>query len=401
MLFSELDELPPDVILGIAQAFRADPSPLKVDLGIGIYKDDQGQSPVLPSVKAAEKWLLDHQNSKSYLSSAGNSEFNTLIAELLFGQGFAARYEGRIRSIQTPGGSGALRVIADFLRNTSPASKIWLPNPTWATHQPIFAACGLNIQRYPYYDVSNGKLLFDEMCAALQGAKAGDVIVLHGCCHNPSGEDLVPSHWGRIADLLEQTHATPLVDLAYQGFGAGLEEDAYAIRLLAARVPEMLVASSCSKNFSLYRDRVGALTTVAQTRAASATLQEHIAKAVRANYSMPPDHGASIVAHILKHPDLHAQWKDELGVMRNRIASMRNLFARELTEKVGGDYGFIARQKGMFSLLNLSPAQIAHLRERHHVYMISTGRINIAGLTRENVARVAAGIAEIPSSAAI
>lgn len=401
MLFSELDELAPDVILGIAQAFRADPSPLKVDLGIGIYKDDQGQSPVLPSVKAAEKWLLDHQSSKSYLSSAGNSEFNTLVAELLFGPGFETRYEGRIRSIQTPGGSGALRVIADFLRNASPTSKIWLPNPTWATHQPIFAACGLNIQRYPYYDVSSGKLLFDEMYAALQAAKAGDVIVLHGCCHNPTGEDLDRLHWSRIADLLEQTQATPLVDLAYQGFGAGLEEDAYAIRLLADRVPEMLVASSCSKNFSLYRDRVGALTTVAQTGAASAKLQEHIAKAVRANYSMPPDHGASIVAHILKHRDLRAQWEQELDAMRNRIASMRSLFAQELTQKLGGDYGFIARQKGMFSLLNLSPAQIAYLREQHHVYMISTGRINIAGLTRENTARVAASIAEIPTQAAI
>lgn len=401
MLFSELDELAPDVILGIAQAFRADSSPLKVDLGIGIYKDDHGHSPVLPSVKAAEKWLLDHQNSKSYLSSAGNSEFNAAIAELLFGPEFEARYEGRIRSIQTPGGSGALRVIGDFLRSSSPASRIWLPNPTWATHQPIFAACGLNIQRYPYYDVSSGKLLFDEMCAALQGARADDVIVLHGCCHNPTGEDLDRSHWGRVADLLEQTRATPLVDLAYQGFGDGLEEDAYAIRFLAGRVPEMLVASSCSKNFSLYRDRVGALTTVAQNREASARLQEHMAKAVRSNYSMPPDHGASVVAHILKHPDQRAQWRHELEVMRNRIASMRNLLAQELTRSVGRDYGSVARQKGMFSLLDLSAGQIARLREQHHVYMISTGRINVAGLTRENVARVAAGIAEIQSQAVI
>lgn len=401
MLFSELDQLPPDVILGIAQAFRADSSPLKVDLGIGIYKDDLGHSPVLPSVKVAETWLLAHQNSKSYLSSAGNSEFNSAIAELLFGSGFEARYEGRIRSIQTPGGSGALRVIADFLRSSSPASKIWLPNPSWATHQPIFSACGLTIQRYPYYDASGGKLLFDEMCAALQGAKDNDVIVLHGCCHNPTGEDLDRSHWGRVADLLEQTGATPLVDLAYQGFGDGLEEDAHAIRFLAGRVPEMFVASSCSKNFSLYRDRVGALTTIAQNRAASVTLQEHIAKAVRANYSMPPDHGASIVAHILNDTDLRVQWQEELETMRGRIASMRRLFAQELTRCMGGDFGSMARQKGMFSLLDLSAARIARLRETHHIYMISTGRINVAGLTRENIARVAAGIAEIQSQAAI
>lgn len=401
MLFSELDELPPDVILGIAQAFRADSSPLKVDLGIGIYKDDQGHSPVLASVKAAEKWLVAHQSSKSYLSSAGNSEFNSAVAELLFGSGFEARYEGRIRSIQTPGGSGALRVIADFLRSTSPTSKIWLPNPSWATHQPIFAACGLTIQRYPYYEVSSGKLLFDDMCAALGSAKANDIIVLHGCCHNPTGEDLDRSQWGRVADLLEQTRATPLVDLAYQGFGDGLEEDTYAVRLLAGRVPEMLVASSCSKNFSLYRDRVGALTTIAQSRAASVTLQEHLAKAVRANYSMPPDHGASIVAHILNDTDLRVQWQEELETMRSRIAFMRRLFAQELTRSMGGDFGSLARQKGMFSLLDLSAAQIGRLRERHHVYMISTGRINVAGLTRENVARVAAGIAETQSQAVL
>ena len=401
MLFSKLDELAPDVILGIAQAFRADPSPLKVDLGIGIYKDDHGQSPVLPSVKTAEKWLIEHQASKSYLSSAGNSEFNTAVAHLLFGSEVEAQYEGRIRSIQTPGGSGALRVIADFLRTSAPASRIWLPNPTWATHQPIFAACGMNIQRYPYYDVSSGKLQFDEMRAALQTAKPDDIVVLHGCCHNPSGEDLTRAHWDSVAGIFEQTRAIPLVDLAYQGFGDGLEDDAHAVRLLARRVPEMLIASSYSKNFSLYRDRVGALTTVAQSREASTKLQEHMARAVRANYSMPPDHGASIVAHILKSIDLRAQWESELAIMRTRIASMRALLAQELTRTVGRDYSAIARQKGMFSLLDIPADGVARLRERHHVYMISTGRINIAGLTRENVARVAAGLAEIQSQPAV
>ena len=401
MLFSELDALAPDVILGIAQAFRADASPTKVDLGIGIYKDDYGQSPVLPSVKAAEKWLLDHQNSKSYLSSAGNPEFNTAILELLFGRVVEAEYEGRIRSIQTPGGSGALRVIGDFLKAVSPTTRIWLPNPTWATHQPIFAACGLSIQRYPYYDILSGNLLFDEMRESLGVAKANDVIVVHGCCHNPTGKDLELSHWSSVADIFERTRAIPLIDLAYQGFANGLEEDAHAVRFLAKRLPELFVASSCSKNFSLYRERVGALTTVAQSRDASATLQEHVARAVRANYSMPPDHGASIVAHILKNADLRVQWKDELETMRSRIASMRVRFAQELTRSAGRDYGAIAGQKGMFSLLDLSPQAIARLREKHHVYMISTGRINIAGLTRENVARVAADIAEVQSQSAI
>jgi aspartate aminotransferase len=401
VLFSDLDELPPDVILGIAQAFRADSSSSKIDLGIGIYKDDQARSPVLPSVKAAESWLTNHQASKSYLSSSGNPEFNIAIAELLFGPDCDAAYNGRIRSVQTPGGSGALRVIADFLRVNFPTAKIWLPNPTWATHQPIFAACGLNIQRYPYYDLSTNKLLFDEMLGALQSAKANDIVVLHGCCHNPTGEDLEQSHWHSVADSLQQTGAIPLIDLAYQGFGEGLDEDAYSVRLLAKLLPELFVASSCSKNFSLYRDRVGALTTIAQSRSVSATLQEHIAKAVRVNYSMPPDHGASVVAHILKHPELRIQWELELGTMRTRIAAMRSLFAQELTKNAKRDYSAIARQKGMFSLLNLTPDVISRLREVHHIYMISTGRINVAGLTLETVAHVAASIAEVQSHTAI
>jgi len=395
VLFSDLEAAAPDVILGIAQAFRADSSPHKVDLGIGIYKDDHGQSPVLPSVKAAEKWLAEHQASKAYLSSAGSPEFNKAVTELLFGQDADDAFDGRIRSIQTPGGSGALRVIADFLRTIAPTSRIWLPNPTWATHQPIFAASGLNIQRYPYYDLSNGKLLFAEMHATLQAATPNDVIVLHGCCHNPTGEDLQPSHWHILAELFQKTGAVPLVDLAYQGFGSGLEEDASPIRLLAGSLPELFVTSSCSKNFSLYRDRVGALTTVARDKASSAILQEHIAKAVRANYSMPPDHGGAIVAHILGQADLKDQWRGELDIMRTRIASVRTLFAQELQRVTGHDHSAIARQRGMFSLLNLPPDVIARLRDVHHIYMISTGRINVAGLTAENFTRVAAGIAEV------
>jgi aspartate aminotransferase len=400
MLFSGLDPLPPDVILGIAQAFRADPSPLKVDLGIGIYKDEHGLSPVLPSVKAAENWLVSRQASKSYLSSAGSPDFNAAIAALIFGADFEAAHDGRIRCLQTPGGSGALRVIADFLRTSSPASRIWLPNPSWATHQPIFAACGLTIQRYPYYDRSKGELQFEDMLAVLRSARPGDIVVLHGCCHNPSGEDLQKPHWRDVANLLKETGATPLIDLAYQGFGEGLDTDAYAVRLLAGQLPELLVASSCSKNFSLYRERVGALAVMAQNREAATILQEHIARAVRSNYSMPPDHGAAIVAHILGHSELRSQWEKELAAMRNRIGEMRALFAAELARHGGRDHGPIARQKGMFSLLNLSAEATLYLRETRHIYLISTGRMNMAGLTRDNAARVAAGIAEIQSQVA-
>ena len=399
MLFSGLEELPPDAILGIAQAFRADPSPLKVDLGVGIYKDAHGELPVLASVKAGERWLLENQASKAYLSSAGNPEFNAAIAELLLGPGHRALADGRVRSIQTPGGSGALRVMADFLRTKYAAITVWLPDPTWATHQPIFAACGLTTRRYPYYDKASARLLFEGMTGVLGQAQQNDVIVLHGCCHNPTGTDLDDEQWGQIAAILEQTGAVPIIDLAYQGFGDGLDADARPVRMLADMVPEMLVASSCSKNFSLYRDRVGAITIITRDRADNARMQEHVARAIRSNYSMPPDHGAAVVAHILGNPDLRTMWEKEVDAMRARIGDMRELLSRELTRITGINHDFIARQKGMFTMLNLRPDDVSYIRQEHHIYMTASGRINIAGLTQANAGRVAEGIAAAQSRA--
>ncbi len=400
MLFSGLEELPPDAILGIAQAFRADPYALKVDLGVGIYKDAHGKSPVLASVKSGERWLLESQASKSYLSSAGNPEFNAAIAELLLGPGHRALTDGRVRSIQTPGGTGALRVMADFLRTKYAATTVWLPDPTWATHQPIFAACGLTTRRYPYYDKASARLLFDDMAGLLGQARQNDVILLHGCCHNPTGTDLNNEQWGQIATILRQTGAVPIIDLAYQGFGDGLDEDAGPVRMLADALPEMLVASSCSKNFSLYRDRVGAITIITRDRADNTRTQEHVAKAIRSNYSMPPDHGAAVVAHILGNPDLRPVWEKEVGAMRARIRGMRETLSRELTGITGINHDFITRQKGMFTLLNLKPEDVSYLRHAHHIYMTSSGRINIAGLSEANVGRVAEGIAAAQSRAA-
>jgi aspartate aminotransferase len=400
VLFSGLEQLPPDPILGVAQAFAADPSPQKVDLGIGIYRNEQGQSPVLSCVKSAERWLLEHQASKAYLSSAGNPEFNLAVAELLFGAKHGAISSQRVRSIQTPGGTGALRVAADFLRARNPAATIWLPNPTWATHHPIFAACGLTARKYPYYDPASARLLFHEMTETLAEARQGDVILLHGCCHNPTGADLNDEQWLQIAALLKTSGAVPLVDLAYQGFGDGLDADAGPIRMLAEALPEMLVASSYSKNFALYRDRVGAITAISQDQTDAALARQHLVQAIRPNYSMPPDHGAAIVAHILANADLRAEWKEELATMRARIMEMRTLLSQELTSNTGINHGFVARQKGMFTMLGLKPEQVSRLRQIHHIYISASGRMNVAGLSPANIKRVAEGLAAVQTRAA-
>lgn len=400
MLFSGLEILPPDPILGVAQAFMADPSPVKVDLGIGIYRDEQGRSPVLSCVKSAELWLQQNQETKAYQSSAGNPEFNLATAELILGADHSAIADQRAFSIQTPGGSGALRVAADFLRVRNPSTTLWLPDPTWATHHPIFAACGLTTQKYPYYDAATARLLYDEMTRTLSEANPGDMILLHGCCQNPSGADLSIGQWRQIAEIIKSTGTIPLIDLAYQGFGDGLDADAGPVRMLANSLPEMLVASSNSKNFSLYRDRVGALTTVAQNRKDAQIARQHILQAIRANYSMPPDHGATIVARILGDADLRAVWEQELDVMRKRVKAMRELLSQELTGLTGVDHEFIAGQRGLFAKLGLTPEEVAYLRQVHHIYITLSGRMNIAGLSANNVRRVAEGIAAVRTRAA-
>lgn len=400
MLFSGLETLPPDPILGVAQAFAADPSPKKVDLGIGIYRNEQGQSPVLSCVKSAERWLQENQSSKAYLSSAGNPEFNLATVELVLGTHHGAIVDQRARSFQTPGGTGALRVAADFLRLRNSSATIWLPDPTWATHQPIFRACGLATRKYPYYDAPSARLLFGEMIETLAEARPGDVIVLHGCCQNPSGADLDSEQWHQVAALLKETEAVPLVDLAYQGFAEGLDADAGPVRMLADRLPEILIASSNSKNFALYRERIGALTVVARDRRDADLARQHILQAIRPNYSMPPDHGAAIVARILKAADLRAEWESELEVMRTRIKTMRDLLSRELTGITGANHDFISRQKGLFMKLGVTPSDVSYLQQVHHIYMISNGRMNIAGLSADNVRRVAEGIAAARARAA-
>jgi len=392
-MFSDLTAPAPDPLLGLMQTFRDDPSADKVDLGIGIYKDEHGNAPVLATVKQAENWLVETQRSKGYLSSAGNVDYNRLTRELILGQdkGLLARSQ----AIQTPGGTGALRIAGDFARRLNPGCRVFLPDPTWANHQALLTAAGLEVVRYPYYDIASATLQFDQTLEALRATRPGDLVLFHGCCHNPAGADPNPEQWAAIAEVLAQTGATPFIDLAYLGFGDGLDQDAQGIRILAARLPEMLIASSYSKNFALYRERVGALTLLAKDDVAAARAHGHLLPVVRTNYSMPPDHGAAVVAHILGDATLRAAWEAEVARMRGRINGMRAKLVAALDGRTTRDFGFLGKQRGMFALLGITPADAERLRTEHHVHITSSGRVNVAGLTDGNVGHVANAIAAV------
>lgn len=400
MAFSDLEAVPPDPILGMAQLFADDPAPHKVDLGIGIYKDEHGTAPILRSVKAAERWLLETQATKAYLSSAGNPALNQATAQLLLGDSHPALSDDRVRSVQTPGGTSALRVAADFLRTHNPGCNVWLPDPTWTNHPAIFTAAGLALAHYPYYEAATARLLFEPMVDALSRATRGDVVLLHGCCHNPTGADLNRQQWDALTELLARSGLIPLVDLAYQGFGGGLDDDAYGLRTLARELPEVIVASSYSKNFALYRERVGAVTLISRRGGYADRARAHLMRVIRPNYSMPPDHGAAVVAHVLMDAALRAAWQIELVAMSGRIHDMRRLLAQRLRGRTPRNYDFIADQRGMFTSLGLKGDAVVRLRQEHSVHISSSGRINVAGLTRSNVAHVADALVAIQGQAA-
>ncbi len=392
-MFAELPTPPQDPILGLAHVFARDLSAAKVDLGIGVYKDEHGEVSILPSVKQAESWLVAQQRSKSYLSSVGNPDFNRLTGELLLGADSVAFR--RSQTMQTPGGTGALRVAADLLRKVRPQTRVFIPTPTWANHAALFSAAGHEVIPYPYYNATRGELQVEAMLAALTAMTARDVLLVHGCCHNPTGADPDAAQWAAIAQQLARTGALPLVDLAYQGFAVSLHDDTSAVALLASALPELLIASSYSKNFALYRERVGALTLLGACAADAVTARAHAITVARTNYSMPPDHGAAVVAHILGSDSLRAQWEEEVRGMRERIQAMRVRLVTHLEGRSSRDFGFLARQHGMFAMLGISAPAVETLRARHHVHPTSSGRINIAGLTPDNIERVAAAIAAV------
>lgn len=395
-MLETIQPAPADPILGLTEAFQADPNPEKINLSVGVYKDASGVTPILPSVKEAESRLLGDEKTKSYLGIAGAPAYASHVQALLFGAGHELIEAGRVATSHTPGGTGALRVAANFLHTSLPASKVWLSDPTWANHGKIFAAAGVETAKYPYFDPATGGLDWTAMRDAVAGIPAGDVLLLHGCCHNPTGVDPTPEQWEAIAGLVAERGLLPLVDFAYQGFATGIREDATPLGLLTGSGRELLICSSFSKNFGLYCERVGAFSFVSGDRATTDTVQSQVKAGIRANYSNPPAHGAAIVTTILDDDALRQQWEGELAGMRERIHAMRGRLAEALTARgVPGDWSFIVEQKGMFSFSGLMPEQVDRLRDEYSIYVVRSGRINVAGLTADNIDRVADAIAAV------
>lgn len=394
-MFSELQPLPADPILGLTVKFKADTNPNKIDLGAGVYKDESGNTPILACVKAAEALRTDGETSKAYLGSAGSSLFSEKMLELNLGDHRVIR-ENRIRSISTPGGTGALRVAGEFINTCTPGATIWVSNPTWANHQGVFTAAGLNVKTYPYYDYDNKCLDFAGMAEALRQVPAEDAVLLHACCHNPSGMDLDQDQWREVAQIAKQVGFTPVIDMAYQGFGQGLEEDAFGARLMADSVDEMFLCSSGSKNFGLYRERIGACSIIAADEKAADIINSVLLRVVRVNYSMPPAHGAAIVETILSSEELTAQWEEELQAMRDRINGMRQLLVDKLVANgVTRDFSFITRQNGMFSFLGISKEQVQRLQDEYSIYLVDSSRVCVAAISPDNVDYLARSIAEV------
>ena len=384
-MFENLEELHPDPILGLMTAHRNDASLKKIDLGVGVYRDESGATPIMKSVLEAQKIRHETEQTKSYIGPPGTPEFNTLTRKLMFGNDNQAEKSNRIAGVQTPGGCGALRVAAELIKRARPKTTIWVSDPTWANHQPLLGNAGLNLKEYAYYQKSSRSLITDGLLESLSNVPAGDAVLIHGCCHNPSGVDLEPQHWEAIADLAINQGFTPFIDLAYQGLGDSLDEDAIGVKILSERCPEVIVASSYSKNFGLYRERVGSLQIVSPNVAQTTIVQSQLGSVVRGIYSMPPAHGAAIVETILSDKTLKLQWVEELSTMRDRINLLRKELANRLTREIDQDFSFIEKQKGMFSFLGIDTNQVARLQKEFAIYMVDSSRINVAGVNNSNI----------------
>jgi len=385
-LFSGVEGAAPDALLALIGLHAADPRRDKIDIGVGVYRDVRGQTPVFAAVKEAERRLLLEQASKSYLGAEGDTRFTALLAEVVFGADLAAA-PGLV-GLQTPGGTGALRLAAELLAGTPSAGQVWVGEPTWANHVPLLGAAGLKVGKHRFFDPAKGDLDFEGMTAALETAPAGDILLLHGCCHNPTGISFSVAQWDALAELCLDRGLFPFIDLAYQGLGDGLEDDVAGLRRFLARVPEALIAYSCDKNFGVYRERVGALWAWSPTRDTGKRLLSRLCSLARVNWSMPPDHGAASVAIILGDAALRSSWTEQLEVMRLRIAALRQQLAQGHPRLAP-----LGTQKGMFALLPLAPPMVTALREDHGIYMAPDGRINIAGLEEGSVGRFVAALA--------
>ncbi|WP_065760731.1 amino acid aminotransferase [Pseudomonas defluvii] len=395
MHFDAIARVPGDPILGLMEAYAKDSNPNKFDLGVGVFKDAQGLTPVPVAVKVAEQRLLDNQASKSYVGGHGDAVFGRLICELVLGDESPLLTAQRVGATQTPGGTGALRLSAEFIKHCLPGRGIWLSDPTWPIHETLFASAGLAVHHYPYVGADN-RLNVPAMLTALESAPKGDVVLLHACCHNPTGFDLSQQDWLAVLEVVRRRELLPLIDFAYQGFGDGLEEDAWMVRRFAAELPELLITSSCSKNFGLYRERTGALLVCSGDAQKLLDVRSQLALLARNLWSTPPDHGAAVVAQILGDPALKHLWVEEVDAMRQRIAQLRTGLVEALAPHgLGERFAHIAQQRGMFSYTGLSAEQVTQLRERHSVYLVSTGRANIAGADAARLDSLAAAIADV------
>lgn len=394
-MFGSLKALPADPILGLLAKYREDSNPQKIDLGVGVYKDEAGHTAILKCVKTAEKHRNDTEDTKVYIGPTGSPLFNDEMSKLIFGD-HKVLSENRARTVSTPGGTGALRVAAEFIKSCKAGATIWVSDPTWANHTGLFEAAGLTVKTYPYYDHENKCLDFDGMLAALKEVSADDAVLLHACCHNPSGMDLNQEQWQQVTEVAKDIGFLPVVDMAYQGFGTGLDEDAAGLRLLANHVEQMIVCSSCSKNFGLYRERIGATTIIGKSSSAVDIAYSVLLSVVRVIYSMPPAHGAALVETILSSEELCSQWHQELAEMRNRINSNRQMIVDKLKENgVARDFSFITRQNGMFSFLGITPEQVQRLQDEFSIYMVGSSRMSIAGIAKSNVDYLAQSIAKV------
>ena len=391
-MFEKLEMAPADPILGLTEAFNNDSNPAKVNLGVGVYKDETGVTPIMDSVRKAEKILLETEKSKGYLPIPGALAYGKVVRELLFGT--ADAYPAA--TAHTPGGTGALRVAGQFLKKFYPDATVWVSDPTWPNHNGVFGDAGFKVDKYTYFNAQRRCLDFDGMLASMQSMAAGDIILLHACCHNPSGIDPTIEQWKQIAQTINEKKLLPLVDFAYQGLGRGLDEDAEGLRTLAAAVDEMVICSSFSKNFGLYKERVGAVTLKAADKETIDKAFSNLKTIIRRIYSNPPSHGGAIVTTIMNDAALRAEWENEVAQVRDRIAKMRELFVATLKAKgVEQDFSFLTSQYGMFSFSGLNPEQVKTLRDKHSIYIVGSGRINVAGMTKANMDTLCTAVAEV------
>ena len=394
--FGSVPAAPADPIIGLTEQFRADSNPAKINLSIGVFQDDTGVNPVLKTVKQAERMWHEVEGTKDYLGMAGEAKYGSMVQSLLFGGEHPILSQKRAVTLHSPGGTGALRVGADFIHAHLPGAKVWLSDPTWPNHNGIFVNAGLKIDKYAYYNAETHGLRFEALLESLEGIPEGDVVLLHGCCHNPTGVDPTPAQWDQIVALFERRAIIPFVDFAYQGFGVGLDEDAYAVRAFASKPVSLMVSSSFSKNLGLYRERAGSLTFIGSNQDEAERVLGQAKLCVRTNYSNPPAHGGKIVETVLSTPDLRKQWVEEVAEMRGRIQKMRKLFVETLKAKgVARDFDFLMNQKGMFSFSGINKAEVLRLRSEYGIYLTDTGRINVAAMTTANMDRLCTAIAKV------